>query len=180
MPPVFAAPSSDACPLHVIASGDCDSWLAGQPQRVQAWVAAQGFTGACGQAVAVPGADGTPELALAGYGSPEQRARRRFVLAEAAARLPAGSYRIVSGLPAQDAAAEALGWLLAGYSFDRYKTAKPAAADLAAPEGVDAAAVESLAAAEWLTRDLINTPASDHGACRTAGRRRSAGRGIFR
>lgn len=163
MPPVFAAPSSDACPLHVIGSGDFDGWLSGQPQRVQAWARAQGFTGACGQAVAVPGADGTPELALAGYGSADQRARRRFVLAEAAAKLPAGSYRIASGLPPGDAASESLGWLLAGYSFDRYKKAKPAGAALTAPEGVDAAAVESLAAAECLTRDLINTPACDMG-----------------
>ncbi len=163
MPPVFSAPETDACPLHVIASDDVDSWLSGQPQRVQAWAAAQRFTGACGQAIALPGADGTPELALAGYGNASQRARRRFILAEAAAKLPAGSYRIMSGLPAEDAATECLGWLLTGYSFDRYKAASPSAAQLIAPEGVDAAAIESLAAAECLTRDLINTPASDMG-----------------
>ena len=163
MPPVFAAPSPDACPLHIISSDTCDSWLPGQPQRVQSWASAHGFTGACGQALAVPGADGKIELALAGYGSPEQRARRRFVLAEAAQKLPAGTYRIASGLPAGDAAAESLGWLLTGYRFDRYKEGKGEAAALAAPEGIDAGAVESLAAAECLTRDLINTPASDMG-----------------
>ena len=163
MPPVFAAPGPDACPVHVIASDAFDSWLSSQPQRVQAWAKAHGFTGACGQALAVPGADGAIEMALAGYGSADQRARRRFVLAEAAQKLPAGSYRIASGLPAEAAAAESLGWLLTAYRFDRYKEAKGETASLEAPEGVDAAAIESLAAAECLTRDLINTPAFDMG-----------------
>ncbi|KIC22735.1 MULTISPECIES: leucyl aminopeptidase family protein [unclassified Leisingera] len=163
MPPVFAAPGPDACPVHVIASDELDSWLSGQPQRVQAWVKAQGFTAACGQALTVPDADGGIELALAGYGSAAQRARRRFVLAEAAQKLPAGTYRIASGLPAEAAASESLGWLLTAYRFDRYKDAKGETAALQAPEAVDAAAVQSLAAAECLTRDLINTPASDMG-----------------
>lgn len=163
MPPVFAVPSPDACPVHAVASDSFESWLSSQPQRVQAWAKAHGFTGACGQALAVPGADGTIEMALAGYGSAAQRARRRFVLAEAAQKLPAGTYRIASGLPAEAAATESLGWLLTGYRFDRYKEAKGDAAALEAPEGVDAAAIESLAAAECLTRDLINTPASDMG-----------------
>lgn len=163
MPPVFAAPGPDSCPVHVIESDSFDSWLSSQPQRVQAWVSAQGFSGACGQALTVPDGDGGIGMALAGYGSAAQRARRRFVLAEAAQKLPAGTYRILSGLPAEDAASESLGWLLSGYRFDRYKETKGAAAALQAPEGVEAAAVESLAAAECLTRDLINTPASDMG-----------------
>ncbi|MEX0304835.1 MAG: M17 family metallopeptidase [Leisingera sp.] len=163
MPPVFAASSPDACPVHVIESDSSESWLSGQPQRVQAWAKAQGFTGACGQALAVPAEDGSIEMALAGYGSSAQRARRRFVLAEAAQKLPEGTYRIASGLPDEAAATEALGWLLTEYRFDRYKNSKGGAAALAAPEGIDAGAVESLAAAECLTRDLINTPASDMG-----------------
>ncbi|WP_264211551.1 leucyl aminopeptidase family protein [Leisingera thetidis] len=163
MPPVFAVPSPDACPVHAVASGTFESWLSGQPQRVQAWVSAHGFSGACGQALTVPGADGTIEMALAGYGCAAQRARRRFVLAEAAQNLPAGTYRIASGLPAEDAATESLGWLLTAYRFDRYKAAEAAGAALTAPDGIDANAIESLAAAECLTRDLINTPASDMG-----------------
>ena len=40
---------------------------------------------------------------------------------------------------------------------------KPAKARLVAPEGVDAARLEVIAAGEALTRDLVNTPASDMG-----------------
>jgi leucyl aminopeptidase len=63
-----------------------------------------------------------------------------------------------------DAASEAaLGWLLGGYRFDRYKAVKPQQARLKAPEGVDAARLVAIADGECLTRDLINTPASDMG-----------------
>jgi len=58
---------------------------------------------------------------------------------------------------------ETLGWLLTGYVFDRYRDQTAPAARLVAPEGVDAAKIEILAEGEALTRDLINTPASDMG-----------------
>ncbi|VAW04363.1 Peptidase B [hydrothermal vent metagenome] len=67
------------------------------------------------------------------------------------------------GLEPGRAGEEALGWLLAGYAFDRYRAQNPALARLIAPESVDAARLEVIAAGEALTRDLINTPASDMG-----------------
>ena len=162
MPLQFAADDGTALPLHVIASDALGDWLTGQDDVVKAWVAANGFTGAAGQALLVPGPDSTPAMALAGYGSPKTRARQRFTLA--GAKLPAGSYRIAGPFDEGDAIArEALGWLLHQYRFDRYATQNAAKAHLVAPEGVDAARIEALAAAEALTRDLINTPAQDMG-----------------
>ncbi|MDP5348902.1 MAG: leucyl aminopeptidase family protein, partial [Paracoccaceae bacterium] len=130
---------------------------------VSAWVRAAGFSGALGKHLLVPGADGKPAFVLAGYGSAAQRARGRFHLAGVAANLPAGSYRMASGLPGDQAAQEALGWLLSGYAFDRYRSQNRNPARLVAPEGVDAARLEVIAAGEALTRDLINTPANDMG-----------------
>ncbi|MDX2485384.1 MAG: leucyl aminopeptidase family protein [Pseudodonghicola sp.] len=163
MTPTFAAPDSPALPLHVIEQPALKGWLAGQDARVQSWVAANGFTGAQAQVLVVPGPDGTPIMALAGFGDAAQRARRRFLLAGAAKALPAGTYRIASGLEGQALQNEAFGWLIGGYSFERYKTQNTAPRQLIAPEGIDVARIEAMAAAEWLTRDLINTPASDMG-----------------
>ncbi|MFG6498885.1 MULTISPECIES: leucyl aminopeptidase family protein [unclassified Sulfitobacter] len=159
----FAAPSANALPLHVLSETALEGWLADQPGAVQAWVKASGFAGGLGQALVVPGAEGAPVMALAGYGSEAARRRGRFHLAAAAAKLPAGDYRIESGLPEDQAATEALGWLLAGYRFDRYREQSPMPARLVAPEGVDAEQITALATGEMLTRDLINTPASDMG-----------------
>ncbi|MDW3223990.1 MAG: leucyl aminopeptidase family protein [Paracoccaceae bacterium] len=161
--PPFAEPSDIALPLHVIAQSDLKDWLSKQPDYICDWVTALGFTGALGQALVVPGTQGVPAMALAGFGTTETRARGRFHLAAAAAKLPTGAYDIASDLSEDAHDVEALGWLLAGYRFDRYRTQTAMAASLVAPSRVDAHAVFAIASGEALTRDLINTPASDMG-----------------
>ncbi len=159
----FAPETDDTLDLHVLAEDAVADWLEGQSDAVKAWVETQGFTGKLGQALVLPDTKGSAMMALAGYGSAMSRARGRFHLSAAAARLPKGSYRIASGLPEDDVENEALGWLLSAYRFDRYAKAAPLGATLAEPEGVYAARIEALAAGEALTRTLINTPASDMG-----------------
>ncbi|SDX37265.1 leucyl aminopeptidase [Ruegeria halocynthiae] len=161
---LFFAPASDpSLPLHVLAQSDLEGWLADQPDPVQSWIAADGFSGALGQALLIPSLDGTPSCALAGYGTTAIRARKRFPLAAAADSLPKGTYHIASGVPVEALEAECFGWLMTGYAFDRYAAQSPASAALIAPEGVNAARIEIMANAEALTRDLVNTPASDMG-----------------
>ncbi len=161
-PLTFAAPSQQAWALHVIEADGLEDWLADRPPHVRAWVQANGFAAALGKVLIVPDAQGAPEMALAGYGTADARARGRFHLAAAAAALPEGTYRL-EGLDPARAEEEALGWLLAGYAFDRYHDQKGASARLIAPQGVDPARLEVIAAGEALTRDLINTPANDMG-----------------
>lgn len=161
--PTFADPSDTALPLHVIAQSNLKDWLSEQPDYIVDWVTALGFTGALGQALVVPGPHGAPAMALAGFGTPETRARGRFHLAPAAAKLPSSDYALASGLPEEATDTEALGWLLAGYRFDRYRAQAPMAARLVAPSGSDAHTIYAIASGEALTRDLINTPASDMG-----------------
>lgn len=161
--PSFADPSEPAIPLHLVAQSQLEDWLSEQPDPVSAWVSSLGFAGSLGQAVLVPDSNGTPKLALAGYGTEDTRARGRFHLASALSKLPKGAYAIASGLPEGDAEVEALGCLLAGYRFDRYRPQTPMAAELAAPNSSNAHVLHAIATGEALTRDLINTPASDMG-----------------
>ncbi len=163
MPPTFAPRDDRTLPLHVIDKDNCPKWLQERPDRLRSWAEANGFDGSAGKVLVVPDADGRPVMALAGYGSAADRARKRFILAQAAARLPAGSYDIASGLAGAALEVECFGWLMAGHAFDRYKDNSGATARLVVPEGVDAARIEAWAAAEALTRDLINTPAADMG-----------------
>ena len=163
MPLTFAEDSPAAIPLHIIETAALAAWLEQQPKAVAEWVGLNGFTGKLGDALLVPAAEGGPVMALAGYGSAEKRARGRYALAAAAMKLPKGSYKIASGLPQNLLETECLGWLLTGYAFDRYKKTSGASAALVAPEAVDAARVEAIAAGEVLLRDLVNTPTSDMG-----------------
>ena len=173
MPLTFAPDSEAALPLHLVDKEGYDGWCAAQSPAHQAWLSASDFKPGIGKVALLPGPDGVPLMAVAGFGDPKARARSRFPLAAAASALPKGTYRLASPLPEGNLETETLGWLLSGYRFDRYASQGEETAQLVCPEGVDAARVEAIANAEALTRDLINTPASDMGpdaletACRT-------------
>lgn len=157
----FATEHAGARPLVLLESDALDSWLKTQPEPVRDWVATNGFTAALGQTLMVPHSDGP--IALVGYGTAAARQRGRFHLGAQRAKLPAGIYALQADLAPDTLSEEALGWLLAGYRFDRYASAKIPEATLIAPKGVDGPRLEAIAAGECFTRDLINTPAADMG-----------------
>ncbi|WP_373636810.1 M17 family metallopeptidase [Yoonia sp. BS5-3] len=163
MPLTFAAPTEDAIPVHVIHADGLDGAVGQLPDQHQRWVKTQGFQAKLGQHLTLPDDDGQIARVLVGYGTPEQRARGRFHLGAVAAKLPDGTYRIAGGLDGSDLQEAALAWLLAGYSFDRYRKPAVPIAGLIAPEGIEARQIEIIAQGEALTRDLINTPTSDMG-----------------
>ena len=159
MTPRFADPDG-AVPLHLVAPEAREAWLDAQPRPVRDWIGRIGMPGP-GKAALVPGPEGP--VAVAGYGDAGPGARTRFGAAAAASVLPEGAYALAAPLPRDEAEALAFGWLMEGRRFDRYAERAAPAAGLVAPEGVDADRVEALAAAEWLVRDLIDTPASHMG-----------------
>lgn len=161
----FADPRAEALPLTVVPAEALEATLARLPDPQAAWLRATGFEAGLGDARALPGPEGRLVGAVVGQGTPESRARTRFGLARAAATLPPGPWRLTEDLPPDLAEELALGWLLQSYRFDRYRPdAKPApAARLVPPAGVDAPRLTAIAEGEFLTRDLINTPASDLG-----------------
>lgn len=159
----FADTSGATTSLFALAQDDLDAFLARQSDAVQAWVATQGFKAASGSVCTIPDGSGKIAMALAGLGDASARRRGRFLLAAAASKLPNGVYTLDSTHSTDDLEEHCLGWLLSRYSFERYRGQAPHGAQLACPSGIDAGRVETLAAGEALTRDLINTPASDMG-----------------
>ena len=114
MPRSFADADTPSTGLHVLTPQRLADWRKGRSAEVSAWLDRIGFTGALGQTAVVP--DGAGALAVAGYGTAEQRARGRFHLADAARTLPAGAYHLETDLPESELEETALGWLLAAYS----------------------------------------------------------------
>jgi len=155
----FAPADAESIPLHIISADDLDAI----PELARLWAEANGFSARAGQTLTVPGPDGAIALALVGYGTAKTRARGRFHVATAVSVLPVATYHIASGPTGQALEETALGWLLASYRFNRYVKPPKPMARLVAPEGVDAARLEVIAAGEALTRDLINTPTADMG-----------------
>ncbi|THH36593.1 leucyl aminopeptidase family protein [Aliishimia ponticola] len=164
MPLTFSKPDPAAIPLHLIASDQLDDALAALPDTARTWAQTQSFKAGHGELLTVPAPDGTCGLAMVGLGSAQDRARTRFPLAAARRALPDATFDLVSDLPEDALAAEYLGWLLAGYSFSRYRTSPAPKARLLAPQDPALAhRLEVIATGEALTRDLINTPAEDMG-----------------
>ncbi len=160
----FAAPDADALPLWLVTPEGLEDWCFARETPARDWLAATGFAAKEGEIALLPGGDGALTGAALGLGGADKRARGRFAVARAATALPAGTWRLAEPLGDDDAAEAALGWLLAGYRFDRYKGAgKPPAARLVPPANVDTARIALIAQSEVLTRDLINTPAADMG-----------------
>ena len=159
----FAQNQTSAIPLSVIEADALEDWFSDQTEATINWVRASGFRATHAEVCVIPGADGNPAKALVGYGTAQTRNRGRFALAAAAAKLPQAVYEISDGLSDSALETEALGWLLSQYAYDRYRDQSGTKARLVAPKGVDATRIEAIAAGECLTRDLINTPASDMG-----------------
>lgn len=160
----FAPDDGTALPLHLVDADRFEDWKARQPAPVAGWIEALGFRARAGTLAIIPGPEGELAGAVAGHGTIRDLARNRFTLAGIRSRLPARSFALHHDLAPDALAHEALGWCLAGYTFRRYRsTAETPLAVLIAPAGIDAAEIETLAAAEALTRDLINTPAADMG-----------------
>jgi len=163
-PASFASADSTSVPLHPLCAEDLAQWLDGQPERVRHWLSDTGFAAKAGEVALVPDPAGRLALVAVGLGSAQARRRQRFILGGARSRLPVGNYHIAGDHPPEVLTDHALGWLLAGYRFDRFRReSAPALAALKPPAGVDAGRLEIIAAAEWLTRDLINTPAANMG-----------------
>lgn len=167
MPPApslaFAEATAPTRPLHLVPQDAAAAFVDARPAFERVWLTSAGFTGRLGQLCLLPGPEGVPAGAVFGMGTEGARKRGRFHVAGAVADLPEGAWRLEG--PLEPAAAEeaALGWLLATYRFGRYRSAEPPKARLALPAGVDAMRVIAMAEGEALTRDLINTPASDLG-----------------
>ncbi|MCA0042267.1 leucyl aminopeptidase family protein [Celeribacter litoreus] len=158
----FASVAENSVPLFLVTPDTLEACLEGLPPAQAAWVRSQGFTAGAGAVCVLPG-DGGIAGAIAGLGDEKARARGRFALGGIRVKLPKGLYHLVSELSGEALDEQLLGWLLAGYVFDAYAKASAPEAELVAPEGIDAARLEAIAAGEALTRDLINTPANDMG-----------------
>ncbi len=156
----------EATALTAVAAEEFDGWLGSQGDTVKAWLSVSGFKGKAGATCLIPGADGDGARALMVH----EGAGDLWSWGGAAQSLPAGTYRIEGGADDASTADNAcLGWALGCYRFDRYKKNEDSPRILLRPTAADATRVDAMASGIYLTRDLVNTPASDMGPAELAG-----------
>ena len=159
----FAPNDAESIPLLVLRKSEFADWQAGLPAVEAQWVKTMGFSAGVAETLVLPASDGTISSVVFGLGNETALKRNRFILASARRKLPKGVYELRGNLDPDALEEASLGWLLAGYRFGAYSKTSSVAAELKAPEGVSGARLETIAAGEALTRDLINTPTSDMG-----------------
>jgi leucyl aminopeptidase len=150
-------------PLLPLNKGSFEEWTASASDAHRQWAEASGFTAAAGQYCGLPGKDGAMEACLLGV----KEEGYLYSLSSHANRLPAGVYRLVSEWTPQQRIQASLGWGLALYRFDRYKSNDKPAPTLLLDDDIEKT-VSSLFAAQALVRDLVNTPTEDMGPSQLA------------
>ncbi len=159
LPCLRAKPATDTVAIEPVAKSAFQGWLDSAPQATRAWIGSVGFTAEPGASVLLPGEDGRLARVLVGVGEKLDL----WSLAGLPASLPKGSYRVAAKLTKQEATLVATGWALACYQFARYRKTPKEFPQLVLPTGADLAAVERVATAAWLVRDMVNTPAEHMG-----------------
>ncbi len=153
---ILSSEPKASLPIWLIEKGGVEG--SDMPKTAKVWAKQNGFDGAAAAVLILPGVDGGIAGALFGLGANDDP----LIYGKLAAALPGGAWKF-SSAPANPELA-LLGFLLGGYKFSKYLTSvKQPKVSLAAPKGVDIAAVMRLAEAVSLARDMINTPANDMG-----------------
>ena len=140
-----------------IEPGRLDEWRANAGPEASTWIASTGFSAKPGSTCLVPGRRGKLARVLVGVDTGDDP----WALARVPDAVPGGSYHLDLTWCSRRLERAALGWALAAYRFDRYKTATSPAARLFPGTTAAATSARVLARAVARVRDLINTPACD-------------------
>ncbi|MGY8958934.1 MAG: leucyl aminopeptidase family protein [Alphaproteobacteria bacterium] len=158
-------------PITAMTRDAVDKWTKAQPDAIADWVRDSGFDAKPGAILSIPAVLlENPETknaigaVLAGTNGPDDF----WSWGAIGQKLPAGRYRIDGKPGAKEATRIAIGWGLGAYRFGRYKDVDPVGAKLVIPAQADKDAVDRTVSSIYLTRDLINTPASDMGPAELA------------
>ncbi len=143
-------------PVIVVAAGKSG----GLDDVARRWATENGFDGQAGRVLIVPGADGRAAGALLGTGQAEA-AEAALLSGSLARELPDGNWHFAEPGAGDDLAMSAAGLLLGDYQFTRYCTGQARKIRFCIPAVAARKEASRVAEAVCLTRDLINTPASD-------------------
>ncbi len=143
--------------IRTVTKDGFEGWVSSLPARERATLEAAQFKGKPGDFALLPASSNDGFSAAVGL--PEQPTP--WDLAAAAQKLPPGTYRLADGAPGDGA----LGWLLAHYRFDHYRSKPEPLPErvLLTSEVAQIDQVVRIAEAVSLVRDLVNTPAADLG-----------------
>ena len=142
----------EGSPIRIIEDKKYKKWFKGQSEFIRNWLKQSGFTGKGHQLI--PGEDGQLSQVLMVV----EDTKSVWQLSSLSSVLPKASFYLEGD--GDQLSAAALGWILGQYQFTGYKDAQEYATLFVDDENV-VNEVTAIAKGVILTRDLVNTPASD-------------------
>lgn len=141
---------TQAIAIICLTKPEYSAWLSEQDKFTQSWLNNTGYQAKPGKFSLIPNNDGAIDKVVLGV----EDHTDMWNLAALPTSLPEGNYRVENLTDLQ-----ALGWGLGSYQFNRYRSAQTnnSLAKLCFNSKPIAAQIEAIT----LTRDMINTPASD-------------------
>jgi leucyl aminopeptidase len=150
-----------AHPIHLVDKDSFTDWVKTRPAEDRALLEAQRFDGKTGFASVILPRSGKEFEVVSAVANVESLSP--WCMAKLPDVLPEGTYRLAEGSPGK----AMLGWLLAQYRFDGYRSKKEDSERdprvLVTSEAAQVEPTVRLAEATALVRDLVNTPAGDLG-----------------
>src|ERR1043166_1605049 len=161
MHPIFLTPgAAQAIPIWFVTGTTWPALRVALEPGARAFVNAAGFEPKPGRHLLLPGKGDGLGGVLFGLAADDGE-KDPFLPGRLADLLPAGTYRFANA--PHDARLAALAVALGGYRFARYRKGEAKEIRLEVPGGVDGTDLSRIAEGVSLARDLINTPANDHG-----------------
>lgn len=156
----FAVECDSPCPLLIMTLEQYPGWLSDQESIIQNQLNTTKFTAKAGCYASLINSDGQLESIVTIIDLSDSV----WCLSGLVAKLPACCYQIIDLTDSLVLEQALLGWALAHYQFDRYKTMQDAKSiPCLLVEAKQYKAIEPMATAIFAVRDLVNTPANKLG-----------------
>jgi len=150
---------ADAKPIRPVTKTNLAADVERFDARVRGWIEQNGFVGAAGSCLAVPGTDGNIEGVLFGLGD----GGNQLIFGALPGKLPKGTWRIDADWAPDAFQAAAIAFGLGDYRFTKYIEPSKDDVQLQIDPSCDGDEVERIVRGAWLARDLVNIPANDMG-----------------
>lgn len=148
---------SDSVPIYIVSHANYKEWKKNQIKPIQNWIQSSCFKPRPNKLLCIPDTKGD----LASVLVIADQENTPWALGDCPGTLPAGNYHIAEKPHDTDVDEYLLGWGLGAYQFLRYKNNKEKICRIFMDHAIDKNRLEALLSAISLTRDLVNTPASD-------------------
>ena len=153
----YEGESLDSVPIHIVFHANYKEWKEKQENSLHNWIQSTHFKPKPNKHLCIPDSQGS----LASVLAITDQENTNWAIGDCPKSLPEGHYHIAEKPDGTNEDCFLLGWGLGAYQFQKYKKSNKGFCKISKENAEDKNLLEVLLNATALTRDLVNTPASE-------------------